>query len=194
MLEEIKIAGEASYTADGETLGDLRQLNFIYGANGSGKTTISRVIATPADYANCSVTWTNGRPLEALVYNRDFVERNYVSQMRGIFTLGEEDATVLANIAAFQARCAQLDSEISNRVLNLQGADGQSGKRGELAGLRRALEDACWQIKTRHDEQFKDAFAGFRGARSTFCDKLLTEFRDNRARSDRSAIQSVYGV
>jgi hypothetical protein len=35
--------------------------------------------ANPAGYPNCSLAWQKGTPLESLVYNRDFVERNFNS-------------------------------------------------------------------------------------------------------------------
>lgn len=181
MLETINIAGEASYDAEGALLEGLRRLNFIYGANGAGKTTISRVLAAPANYAHCTLTWSNGRPLEPVVYNWDFVARNLIPRMPGIFTLGEEDAAVLTEIAECRTRCDQLEAEIASRRIQLEGSDGQSGKRGELAALRRVLEEDSWAIKTRHDEYFREAFTGVRNARAAFCDRLLQEFRDNTA-------------
>lgn len=181
MLESIKIAGEASYGTEGAILEGLRRLNFIYGANGAGKTTISRVLAAPANYPHCLLTWSNGRPLEPLVYNWDFVARNLIPRMPGIFTLGEEDAAVLTAIADCRTRCDQLEAEIASRRIQLEGSDGQSGKRGELAALRRALEEDSWAIKTRYDEHFRGGFTGVRNARAAFCDRLLQEFRDNTA-------------
>jgi ABC-type Fe3+/spermidine/putrescine transport system ATPase subunit len=47
MLQSIHIAGHATFTVDGQCLEHCKQINFIFGTNGSGKTTISRVIADP---------------------------------------------------------------------------------------------------------------------------------------------------
>ena len=74
MLQEIRIADEATYSAEGSSLQDLKEINFIFGTNGAGKTTISRVIANPATYPTCSLNWRLGQPIECLVYNRDFIE------------------------------------------------------------------------------------------------------------------------
>ena len=52
-------------------------INFIYGANGSGKTTISNVIADCASFPNCNLDWGLATPLETLVYNRTFIEENF---------------------------------------------------------------------------------------------------------------------
>ena len=45
MIKSIRIAGIATYTGPPEVLSDLSIFNFIYGSNGSGKMTITRVIA-----------------------------------------------------------------------------------------------------------------------------------------------------
>lgn len=77
MIESITLSGVATYTELAESLTNLSQLNFIYGSNGSGKTTISRVVADPVGHPICSINWKNGTPLHAMVYNHDFVERNF---------------------------------------------------------------------------------------------------------------------
>jgi len=63
VLKEIKIAGNASYSSEGEKLASLKPINFIFGTNGAGKTTISRVINDPASYASCALTWEKGQTL-----------------------------------------------------------------------------------------------------------------------------------
>ena len=77
MIESIRIVGVASYGQEVQALDGLTKFNFIYGANGCGKTTISRVIDNPTRYPSCHVGWKSGVPLQAMVYNRDFVARNF---------------------------------------------------------------------------------------------------------------------
>lgn len=84
MLQEILLTNEASYSALGQSLFGLKPINFIFGTNGSGKTTISRVINNAAQYPNCKLTWENNQPLECLIYNSDFSSNNYSAQMPGI--------------------------------------------------------------------------------------------------------------
>ncbi len=91
MLQNLLIADCASYPTGGQALGPCKPINFIFGTNGSGKTTISRVIADPAAHPACSVTWAGGREIERLVYNSDFTAKNFSSSMPGIFTLGSAD-------------------------------------------------------------------------------------------------------
>ncbi len=45
MIESIEISGCASYGDTLEEMKGLEAINFVYGSNGAGKTTISRLIA-----------------------------------------------------------------------------------------------------------------------------------------------------
>ncbi|MDP3667847.1 MAG: AAA family ATPase [Sediminibacterium sp.] len=47
MLESINIKKIATYDEAGIQITDLKKVNFFYGANGSGKTTITKLIGTP---------------------------------------------------------------------------------------------------------------------------------------------------
>ena len=92
MIKGIRIKSVASFGDDEQVIDGLSQNNFFYGSNGSGKTTISRVIANEEDYSECTVIWHGGNKLQTFVYNRDFVDKNFNpdSELKGIFTLGEK--------------------------------------------------------------------------------------------------------
>ncbi|MEP6147729.1 MAG: AAA family ATPase, partial [Nisaea sp.] len=91
MIEKIHLANEGSYDATGTGLNGLRALNFIFGPNGSGKTTISRVIAGTNVNAGSMLSWVAGNSLDTRVYNRDFVVKHFDTpgSIRGVYTLGE---------------------------------------------------------------------------------------------------------
>lgn len=179
MIETIVVCNDASYNAP-QTMAALKPLNFIYGANGSGKTTISRIIGETSAYPRASIQWKDARPVETLVYNVDFVRKTFVTQMRGIFTLGEESADILEKIESAKAQVFDYWSAIGNLQNNL-GQDENSGKRGELKTLRANFEEQCWGVKQRHDAHFKGAFEGLRGNKARFCDRLLAEADTNNA-------------
>lgn len=175
MITAIEIAGEATYPAAGERLTDLKKINYLFGHNGCGKTTISRAVNDAASRAGFLVTWANGRTLEALVYNRDFAEQNFGEQMPGIFTLGEESTRAAADIARLSEEIEAIDRQLAGLRAQLQGDDGNSGRQGELAAARTALEHACWKSQQDHKDKFETAFTGHRGGRAAFCDKVLQE-------------------
>ena len=181
MIEQISIDTVASYTGGAAVLPQLRPINFIFGANGSGKTTISRVIAKPQVYANSTVTWTAGIPLECLVYNRDFVEENFTAHMRGIFTLGQEDAGTLRRIDDLKKEIDEIQRTIRDRKHTLEGADGTGGKRKEHSDLITAFQEACWKSKTQYEDRFREAFRGVLNSRANFADRMFGEFEGNTA-------------
>jgi ABC-type iron transport system FetAB ATPase subunit len=87
VIERIEIAGCASYSDSAEIMNALREFNFVYGPNGSGKTTISRMVADYRPYTTCAVHWHAGTKLETMVYNRDFVDANFnqPTGLKGIY-------------------------------------------------------------------------------------------------------------
>ena len=89
MIKKLSLKNVASYT-DGEQTVEPLKVNFLFGLTGSGKTTLSRCIASPTDekYHDCPISW-DGSPIKCAVYNRDFVKDNFSETVPGIFTLGE---------------------------------------------------------------------------------------------------------
>lgn len=181
MIEEIKIAKVATYGVAPQILHDLRPVNFLFGTNGSGKTTISRIIADPAAHPTCAVIWHGGRVLDTLVYNQDFVAHNFSQQLRGIFTLGEVAAEKLTEIETIRAKGEEIEKQISTLKDTLGDPTDTSGKHGELRVLRENFEAECWKIKTAYDGNFQTAFSGVRNSRARFCDKILEEAVENQA-------------
>ena len=181
MIESIHIKNEASYGSTPESMTDLSKFNFAYGSNGTGKTTISRIIADETAYSDCIVTWRGGTQLETLVYNRDFIERNFnqPKELKGIFTLGEKDKETLSKIETAREELSNITSTIDTLKKTLQGENGNSGKEAELATLEDEFMEKCWALKQKHDEKFKDVFTGVRGSKQAFKDKLLQEASEN---------------
>ncbi|NYE62463.1 wobble nucleotide-excising tRNase [Duganella sp. 1224] len=183
MIESLSIAKTATYGIVPQTLAGLARFNFLFGSNGAGKTTITKIIANPGAYPNCSVAWKKGTPLEPLVYNRDFVERNFnaAPRLKGIFTLGEQDINNLEAIAAKKVELDAISKSIEQLTNTLQGADQKSGKKGELTTLESEIKDKCWAQKQKHEDAFKDAFTGLRANSEKFKERTLTELASNKA-------------
>ena len=183
MIESITIADIATFGSTPEALGGLSQFNFAFGSNGTGKTTISRVIADEVNFPTCKVTWKAGTKLEPMVYNHDFVERNLIqsAELKGVFTLGEKQVDTLTKIAAAKVDLDTLTTRIENLTQGLQGADGTGGKKGELATLELGLKDKCWAQKQKHDAKLQGAFEGYRGSSEKFKAKVAQELVGNAA-------------
>ena len=89
MIKSITIRDVACYDHEGVTFDKLAKVNLIFGGNGTGKTTLSRVLEDAGQYKSSSVEW-EGEPVDVLAYNRDFRERNLQQDIPGVFTIGEE--------------------------------------------------------------------------------------------------------
>jgi wobble nucleotide-excising tRNase len=181
MIESIHIADVATYGRTAEIMGGLSKINFIYGSNGSGKTTISKVIADEDDYSRCCVTWKGGTRLQPMVYNRDFVKRNFneTADLKGIFTLGEQNIDTLNKIATATNEKDQLTKDIEDLKKSLQGTDGAGGKIADLALVDSKFRDICWSQKQKYDPNFADAFEGLRNNKEKFRDRVLQELSSN---------------
>ncbi len=183
MIESIQIAGAATFTSIPENLCDLSMFNFIYGANATGKTTISRVIANEDGYPNCKVTWKGGTRMQSMVYNRDFVETNFnqCSELKGVFTLGEKNIDTINKIATAKLELDGITKNIETLNQALHGENGTGGKKGELADLETDLKNKCWAQKRKHDVKLQGAFKGFRNDAESFKENVFQEWASNSA-------------
>ena len=117
------------------------------------------------------------------MYNRDFIDKNFNSdaELKGIFTLGEKNKADQKAIEDAKTESDALEAEIQGKKRTLEGDDGSGGKIAELENLERELEDQCWRIKGKYDDDFKEAFEGVRDKKAKFKAKLLTEAERNTA-------------
>lgn len=173
----------ASFGVDEQVINGLSKNNFFYGANGSGKTTISRVLANEEVYPQCEIIWQGGNKLKTLVYNRDFVDKNFNSdeELKGIFTLGEKNDADLKAIEKTKTEADKLESDIQRKKKILNGYDGNKGKETKLTDLESEFEEQCWTLKNKYDEDFKDAFKGVRDKKAKFKARLIKESEGNSA-------------
>src|SRR3989442_899373 len=113
MIDSIELCDVATFRGN-HALKDLREFNYLYGANAVGKTTISRVIANGAAFPKCKVAWKKGDKLDAFVYNRDFIDANFsqTAELKGIFTLGEHNVELVRKIA----KAKEDHEELSRKV------------------------------------------------------------------------------
>lgn len=185
MISEIQINPPVATYLNQAKLNNLRPINYIFGANGTGKTTISRVIAGEPGHHHCQLVWQGATSLERMVYNQDFVDRNFNQNgpLQGVFTLGENQVEAERKIARLRLDTDTLSGQITSLNNQLDGEGGQSGKRAELADLEPVLRDKSWKQKELHDTYFKEAYAaaGVRANKERFKEKVLTEQALNTA-------------
>jgi len=182
MIESITLSGIATYSpVTPEAIQNLKAVNYFYGANGAGKTTISRLINTPALSTASKVTWGKGNPIPALVYNNDFIAANFTDskQFKGVFTLGQAEQAQLDHLEGLKKERDRHALFKTKAQENLNGPDGKSGRIAEKNALEEKLVGRCWEQKQKHDDEFQGAFKGLRNNREAFKNRVLQESKNN---------------
>ena len=177
MIESITIKNVATFDDTGIQVNDLKRVNFIYGANASGKTTISNFLHTPNNelFVNygCSVKWKNDQQLQTLVYNKDFRERSFEGKIAGVFTLGEATSEQIKEIEKKQQELKSVKDEGTKNKETLVKQEGEKKK------LEENFKETCWtKIYKKYEDVFKEAFRGSL-QKESFKTSLLQEFSDN---------------
>lgn len=156
----------ATYKNTGGDLSDCKSVNFIFGANGSGKSTISNYLMNPADskYKDCSITWDKGIEEDVLVYNRAFKEANFSkTSIDGVFTIGEAS---IEEQNALEAKKNQLSQRIIEQV---NTKETLNKKKDELNRLEHDSKEAVWNnILKKYEKDYAEAFTGFRNNKDKF--------------------------
>ena len=175
MINTISIKNTATYDENGIIIEELRPINFIYGANGTGKTTISNFLKNIGDskYSECDLVWKN-EPLETLVYNREFRDENFgeSSKIKGVFTLGKATKEQLEQIKEKEEKANSLREEIikQRETLNLKKGDGEK--------LDSSIKEKLWTGYYKKNEDFKEALRGSL-KQDTFYSSMLKNYKEN---------------
>lgn len=183
MIESISLSNIATYSAAKPEVITLKPVNFIYGANGAGKTTISRLIEKPGISADSNITWLRNTPVPAMVYNNDFITANFTDskEFQGVFTLGKAEQAQLDRLKDLKEERKRHTQMMAKSIVSLDGEDGKPGKNAELISLEAKLVTRCWEQKIKHDEHFKGAFTGLRNNKEAFKTRVLQEYVKNKS-------------
>lgn len=178
MIKQIDIKNVATYDNQGVQFDDLKKVNFIYGANGCGKTTISNFIYDNFDHKfnSCYLTWQNALPLKVLVYNKEFRERNFgKGKLNGVFTIGEATAE---QIKIIEQKTEELKAIKAEGVKKYETFEKLSA---DKSNLENDFKENTWtKVYKKYETAFKEAFQGSM-QKETFKSKLLQEFTSNTA-------------
>ncbi len=176
MIKGITIKDTASFDIKVGVVFTPTLINFIYGSNGSGKTSISNVIANCSLFPNCNLDWGLTTPLQTLVYNRNFIEDNFEqsTELKGVFTLGKESKTEVDNI-----KTKQIEIEAKEKIiLTCKGTLEQETIK--LQNTENKFGEKCWAIQNKYLEVFIKAFEGSRGSKIRFKEKIISEMLSNK--------------
>lgn len=102
MINEITMKNVATYNQVGVKIEGLKRLNYFFGNNGSEKSTIAKYLQSLVigdlenKYVSCSKDSDDPMQEEILIFNKDFVERNFRQNqtLKGIFSLDQKNAEI----------------------------------------------------------------------------------------------------
>ncbi|BCK19307.1 AAA family ATPase [Vibrio cholerae] len=151
MIESISMQGVASFQDPTPvSLNTNKKVVLFYGHNGTGKSTVARYLqdTTNSNYFNCSYVLPNAKDYQILVYNTDFVEKNFSQDsFEGIFTLGEKNVAAELAISAAEEEIVKLEEQRTQKqTLKKQHEDK------EIAQVK-AIKDKCFEIKKEHEKK-----------------------------------------
>ena len=163
----------------------LTFINFFYGNNGAGKSSIAHAIEE-----NDGIIWADGRSAEdfdVLIYNQDYINRNFVNygELQGVFIFGEEDIEA-------KKRIQQLTEEKKKKSEERTAALEEYKKKN--TGIDTALtdfQDTCFSKTAKIRKRFEKAMDG-KKQKKGFADAVLNE--TNPTEHDSTELERFYDV
>lgn len=173
MISEIKFNGFASFKHE-TCLQTDKPINFVYGLNGTGKSSLARYLAHRNDskYAQCSITPAiNPEQEEILVYNQDYISENFVEQnhQNGIFTLSKENKKAYDNIQKATQQLAELDEQY--KAIE----EAQKKVDNTFATAESQARENIWGLKTKYsggDRVLDYCLEGYKGSKGALFNKV----------------------
>ena len=158
-------------------------INFFYGNNGTGKSTIARAI-----YANEGLSWQTGKTAadySVLVYNQEFVEANFrdYGKLKGVFTVGEQNIKIQADIAEKAAQRAEQEK------LNGENTTEKERKESARNTLLDSFQATCWDKTKAIRDGFDATQNGFK-RKAQFAEKVLQTGNPNQ--HDMGELRTLY--
>lgn len=191
MIEKILVNKIATYSRPVEIL--PKKLNFIYGSNGSGKTTISNLINDYDLSDDCLVEMNNPSNIKTLVYNKQFVENNFTqstSSVKGIFTLGEDTIHAQEELKKLKAENQEKLESIEKKEQTIKGFDD------EIELKKKQVTDKCWKVQQDIGNSFSNALVGYRSSKQKFFENCLSLYKkcDKKEAENLEAIKEKYDI
>jgi wobble nucleotide-excising tRNase len=172
-------------------------INFFYGNNGTGKSTIGRVI-DPKDVGDDNeygtppsvLSWNDGDSTDkysVLIYNKAFVEANFqdYSNLKGVFTIGTQNIETQNQITAK----IELKAEYEKAVETYKAS--KESQTITVGHLLPAFQEKCWANTSELRSAFSDTQAGFK-KKLTFAERVLEI--TNQAEHKVDELKTLYKI
>lgn len=168
-MKKLTIPVQASFKKE-VAVNELEKINLFFGYNGSGKTTISRVLRNEAN---------------AFVYNEDFIEDNFRNsdKQKGVFSIGKDAGDAQEKIAQAVSKKKQFNETLDK----LQGNE-EARIKGLLSEKKKAqstnwetIVNKLWSIKTNTENiKIKDCIPGLRGNKEKLASAFVQYYNNEK--------------
>ena len=172
MITRLQLNNVATYK-DLVEIDDLKKVNFFFGNNGCGKSTIARLFYNYSQnespihpFKNSSIDGFNRNEEEILVFDYDFIQNNFYlnPELSGIFSLDEKNEEIDKIIKAEYQNLANTEKSISDKKDEKQKLTNLKNQ-----ASKNILED-CWIYNKQFEEDFNKINLGKR--KEPFYEKL----------------------
>lgn len=131
MIENITLKNIASYDSeDGVQIPDLKKVNFFFGYNGSGKSTIVKYLYNLSldpslksqDFKDCSQAGYVEANHQILVFDENFTEINFNKNpvLKGVFSLNEANTIIDGQISNEEALILKFEKLIKSKTTTIE--------------------------------------------------------------------------
>lgn len=151
-----------------EKIDKLSFVNFFYGNNGAGKSSIAHAISE-----NDGVEWSDGRSPEdydVLVYNREFIDDNFSSygDLKGVFTVNKVNVKIQQEIDQKTEEKSKLNEDFTK-------TQEEWHKKSDAIGtLLTSFQNEIWNATTEERAALEKALDG-KKTKKGFADAILEE-------------------
>lgn len=168
MLNKVKIHKTACYNEIVEF--EPKEINYFFGSNGVGKSSLGKVISNVSSYPSCEIYWASS-PVDIKIYNKQFVKDSFSqsNQIKGIFTLGKD----LTDTQNFIEETNKKIGDLNTKIEGLEKSKSQQSEK--LTKKVTEMQDKAWSLKRKFEDDFKPAFVGFMSSGESFFNKCLAE-------------------
>lgn len=176
MITEVKLKNVATYKEENLV---SKKVNFIYGNNGTGKTTISRFIANPKElkFSDSELVFDEAGECNKLIYNQDFVKINFNPEtgLRGIYTFGEESEEKYKRIENLKKEKEEYKKILINNKSKIENINNN------IRDIKNKITDKLWDIlKKKYCDNTPELYRGYLGKKDQFFSKCISvEYTDN---------------
>ena len=154
-------------TFHNEKVDGISFINYFYGGNGTGKTTIARSFESKT-----GLEWNEGEnpeDYEILVYNQKFINDNfnYPDELNAVFSMGAVNNEILDQIAS-------KEEEKKTKLAIATGCDESiRSNTSKLVQLKTEFEETCWATGKEIRNAFDSCMTG-KKQKATFADAILS--------------------